>query len=125
MLFKCDLCYVDSGGNVIRLPILRVGHVCAACFMEFNWAFRLLWLRCFKPKKHQFVGQVNAVFSDRDSCLFRVRPAPRGDLRICPNARCVRGRNCPDAHSMVELEYWRAVKQGGSMCAFTNDHCHM
>jgi len=88
--------------------------VCAACFMEFNWASRLLWLHCFKPQKHQYAGQVNAVFSDKDSHLYRVRPMPQSALKICPKktANCASGRKCPNAHSLVELGYWRAVQQG-------------
>jgi len=108
----------------VKLPLLcRVGHVCATCFMEFNWAFRLLWLHCFKPQKHQFAGQVNAVFSVKDSRLYRVRPMFQSALRVCPKTSCASGRQCPNAHSKVELEYWRAVQRG--VCTHIHMYVHV
>ena len=114
---------LDFSYEVSRDKLTRVGHVCAACFVDYKWAFRLLWLRCFKPSNHQFAGTVCAVFySDgigRKPVLCRVRPKPSGIiLQRCTDVRCLKGRKCPKAHSGVELHYWNKLQQGKLMLPY-------
>ena len=94
----------------VKLDMLcRVGHVCATCFIEYNWAFRLLWLHCFKPHEHQFAGKVNAVYDFAKSTLCRVRKLlPASKIEQCSVKNCTNGRKCTKAHSGIEFMYWNA-----------------
>ena len=91
--------------------LCRVGHVCAACFIEYKWAFRLLWLHCFKPHEHQFAGKVNAVYDFALLTLCRVRKPPIGITEQCLVKTCANGRKCTKAHSNTELNFWH-IQQG-------------
>ena len=107
--------HLDSSCDVTRDKLTRVGHICATCFVDYKWAFRLLWLHCFKPCDHQFAGSVCAVFYPdgigKKPVLCRVRPL--GILQKCPDMmRCCKGRKCPKAHSGVELHFWNKLQQG-------------
>ena len=95
--------------------LCRVGHVCAACFIDYNWAFRLLWLHCFEPYEHQFTGKVNAVYDFAKSTLCRVRKPPTGIIQRCLVKHCANGRKCAKAHSSTELQYWN-VQSGMYIC---------
>ena len=111
MRITCLIFGVDTGDEV-TLPLLRrVGHVCATCFVDFNWAFRLLWLHCLKPQEHRFTARVNAVYSIEDSSLYRVRPFSDCIMVHCVQG-CTNGRKCPKAHSRIELQYWNKMQQG-------------
>lgn len=100
--------YLDFSLDVKRDMLCRVGHVCAACFIDYNWAFRLLWLHCFKPHEHQFAGKINAVYDIAKSALCRVRKRPAGYVQCCSEINCTSGRKCPKAHSSIEFKYWNA-----------------
>ena len=97
----------------VKLGMLqRVGHVCAACFTDYNGVFRLLWLHCFKPHEHQFAGKVCAVYDVARSTLCRVRKPPASnDISQCSMENCISGRKCSKAHSDIEFEFWN-VQQG-------------
>lgn len=97
---------LDCSLNVQPDMLCRVGHVCAACFIRYNSAFRLLWLHCFKPYEHQFVGKVNAVYDMSKLGLCRVRKPPASIAEQCPVKSCANGRKCAKAHSVIELKYW-------------------
>ena len=98
---------LDCSLNLQLDMICRVGHVCAACFIDYSWACRLLWLQCFKPNEHQYAGKVNAVFDFTKSALYRVRKPPAGVIKQCLENNCTNGRKCTKAHSSIEFEYWR------------------
>ena len=99
---------LDCGLDVkLNNMLCRVGHVCAACFIDYKWAFRLLWLHCFKPHEHQFVGRVNAVYDFTMLTLCRVRKPPIGNIQRCSVKNCANGRQCTKAHSSTEFNYWR------------------
>ena len=107
-------CYVvvilDCSLNIKLNMLCRVGHVCAACFIEYNWAFRLLWLQCFKPYEHQFAGKVNAVYNFSNSTLCRVRKPPTGNIQKCSVRNCTNGRKCTQTHSSIEFKFWHIHK---------------
>ena len=123
LMHTCVLFHLDFSSDVKQDKLLRVGHVCATCFVNYNWAFRLLWLHCFEPHDHQFAGTVCAVFySDgigKKPVLCRVRPF--GMLQKCPNVMCSNGRRCPKAHSGVELHYWNKLQQGKICIIFSEN----
>ena len=87
--------------------LCRVGHVCAACYIEYNKVFRLLWLHCFKPNEHQFAGKVNAVYDLTKSALCRVRRPPGTTVEQCSIKNCINGRKCLKAHSSTEFNFWK------------------
>ena len=106
-IYGTVLYFSDCSLNFQLDMIHRVGHVCAACFIDYNWAFRLLWLQCFKPHEHQYAGKVNAVYNFTKSALSRVRNPPTGVMQQCLGNNCTNGRKCIKAHSSIEFEYWR------------------
>ena len=102
-------CFTLDCSLNLQLDLLcRVGHVCAACFIEYNSAFRLLWLHCFKPYEHHFVGKVNAVYDMSKLGLCRVRKLPARAAEQCPVKSCANGRKCTKAHTTIELKYWNS-----------------
>ena len=102
---------LDCSLSVQADMLCRMGHVCATCFMDYNGAFRLLWLHCFKPYEHQFVGKVNAVYDMSKLGLCRVRKLPADVAEQCSVKNCANGRKCTKAHSVIELKYWN-TQQG-------------
>ena len=100
----------DCSLNMELNVLCRVGHVCATCFIDYNWAFRLLWLHCFKPYEHQFTGKVNAVYDFSKSALCRVRKPPAGVIQQCLVKYCTNGRKCTKAHSTTEFQYWNVQR---------------
>ena len=103
----------------VNSPYLsQVGHVCAACYVDYNWSYRLLWLQCCKPDEHVNAGKVAAVYYSAEgesSSLWRVRPLPKVQLLLnstsfamkrCVTKNCGKGRRCAGAHSNVEMIYW-------------------
>ena len=102
---------IDFISNVkLDNMLCRVGHVCATCFIEYYWAFRLLWLHCFKPHEHQFSGQVIAVYDSAKRTLCRVRKPTGCVMQKCSVSNCINGRKCNKAHSSIELEFWNLQK---------------
>ena len=107
--------FPDCSLNIKLKMLCRVGHVCAACFIEYKWAFRLLWLQCFKPYEHQYAGKVNAVYNFSNSTLCRVRKPPTGNIQKCSIHNCTSGRKCAKAHSSIEFQFWH-IQQSMYVC---------
>lgn len=119
LYLMCIYCLIlDFSLNVKLDMCCRVGHVCATCFIESKWAFRLLWLHCFKPHEHQFAGKVNAVYDfTKLRVLCRVRKPPVGIIQLCPMKNCTKGRKCNEAHSTIEFDYWN-IQQSMYVCMY-------
>ena len=115
LVFVFWLC-TDSICDVNQQYLSQVGNICAICYQDYNWSYRLLWIKCCKPNEHTNGGKVSAVYyahhENENYTLWRVRPLPesylhsRNSIKRCVIKNCIKGRKCPNAHSKVEMIFW-------------------